>query len=202
MPDQVKHPPPNAPRSEDGYYWWDQDGNNGEGQWQLIPQPGSGSQPGGKQGEHQGGTQKNHQGQDGQHSIQPDINQFPALWRLSQVHSDSDGVTTYLSQLGIDVSGITWEPQSVRDNFYTAVPVATNAIYRFVTELMTGTNGVSPHTALTAVEAMNQVVTNGDPVRDFLYSNNHGTESDQLRQEMEQLQVEANWIDNAVRSGQ
>lgn len=168
--------PPNAPRSEDGYYWWDQDGNNGEGQWRLVNQPDAGA------------PQDSQQAQ----AIQLDLNDYPALWRLSQIYPNNDGVSQYLSQLGIAVDAIDWElHQRERDAFYSAVLVAADAIYRVVAQTLSDSSDVTARTVTAAAEAMTRVVTAGAPIRDFLYSEGREAESDSLRQELDELQFEA-----------
>jgi hypothetical protein len=78
--------PEGAQRSEDGNYWWDGSA------WQLIDQSGAagGGAAAGGQDASQGG------------GIQIDLQQFPALWRLSQTDPSDAGVDQYLSGLGID----------------------------------------------------------------------------------------------------
>jgi len=200
--------PPGAPRSEDGYYWWDQDGNEGEGQWRPVNQPdagtgtGSGTATGtgtgtgtGAQATPQQGQQSSQQAQQSSQqpqSVQLDLNDYPALWRLSQVYPNNDGVTQYLSQLGINVDAVDWElHQRDRDAFYSAVLVAADAIYRVVAQALSDTSDIAARSVTAAAEAMTRVVAAGTPIRDFLYSADHGTESDSLRQELDELQFEA-----------
>src|SRR5258708_39695877 len=77
--------PEGAQRSEDGNYWWDGSA------WQLIDQSGAG-------GGAAAGGQDASQGGGG---IQIDLQQFPALWRLSQTDPSDAGVDQYPSGLGL-----------------------------------------------------------------------------------------------------
>ncbi|MFL6111899.1 MAG: hypothetical protein ACJ786_11180 [Catenulispora sp.] len=193
----AKQIPADAPRSEDGFYWWDQEGNDGEGQWQPVHEPEPAAPKGGAQ--HGGGAHQDGSPQNAQKSVRLDLNHYPALWRLSQIYPNDDGVTQYLSQLGIDVGVINWElHQSDRDAFYNAVPAASNAIYEVVAQIMGDTSGVTVPVATAAVEAMTQVVATGAPIRDLLYSEDHGTESEHLREELDELRYEVGWLRQAV----
>lgn len=201
--------PPGAPRSEDNFYWWDQEGNNGNGQWQLVNEPEPAGPQGGAQhggarqagaapaGGRQGGAQPSDQ--QARQPIWLDLNQFPALWRLSQIYPNEDGVTQYLGQLGVDVYAVDWDlHQGERDAFYNAVPAASNAIYQVVAQIMGDANEVTAPVVTAAAEAMNQVVATGGPIRDFLYSDGYGAWSDNLRDELEELRSEVGWLTQAV----
>jgi len=108
-------------------------------------------------------------------------------------------VTQYLSQLGIGVNSISWELyQRERDAFYNAVPAASNAIYQLVAQIMGDTSEITAPVAIAAAEAMTQVIATGGPIRDLLYSEGNDTESDHLREELDELRYEAGWLRDAV----
>lgn len=228
-----EQPRAGAPRSEDGYWWWDELANGGDGAWKPIPHAGTATSGAhhtgtGTASTHAGtGTGSTHAGtatgtmhsstgtttgtdsgttgstQHHAHQYQAvsfDFDHYPALWRLSQVFPNDDGVVQYLQWLEVDAQILSAEEfRSQKDAFFSDATMATNQAAQAVTEVYGGSPlGLTPATATAAVTAMTQLVTSGGALHDALMQHDRSVQADRLKTEMDRLETEAGTLRQAV----
>ena len=203
-----EQPRAGAPRSEDGYWWWDELANGGDGAWKPIPHAGTATSGAHHTATGTGSTTGTDSGTTGstQHhahqyqAVSFDFDHYPALWRLSQVFPNDDGVVQYLQWLEVDAQILSAEEfRSQKDAFFSDATMATNQAAQAVTEVYGGSPlGLTPATATAAVTAMTQLVTSGGALHDALMQHDHSVQADRLKTEMDRLETEAGTLRQAV----